>query len=199
VAQTDSDEATRLAEVRHKVANLFQLLSTLTRLRMQRAEDPESRRQLGWLLESVSALAVVHHRMLLPGGADFALCLQDMADQWRHRCAGRPITIEVAAKSLMVHESHASALGLIVNELVGNALAHAFPDDQAGEIRVSLERLSDGRAALVVADDGVGYDPASVDDARLGLWLIKGLSAQVRGALTATSDSGVCCRLEFPA
>jgi two-component sensor histidine kinase len=195
----ESDDHARLAEVRHKVANLFQLLSTLTRLRMQRAEEAASQLQLGWLLNNLAALALVHNRLLSPGGNDFALCLDDMSDEWRRRCAGRPITIDVAAESLMVHESHASALGLIVNELVGNALAHGFPDDRAGSIRVSLERLADGRAALVVADDGVGYDPAAVDEARLGLWLIKGLSAQVRGALTTTADNGVCCRLEFPA
>jgi two-component sensor histidine kinase len=195
----EADDPTRLAEVRHKVANLFQLLSTLTRLRMQRAEEAASRLQLGWLLDNLAALALVHNRLLSPGGNDFALCLDDLAGHWRRRCAGRPITVDVAAESLIVHESHASALGLIVNELVGNALTHAFPDDRAGRVRVSLERLPDGRAALVVADDGVGYDPAGVDEARLGLWLIKGLSAQVRGALTTTTDNGVCCRLDFPA
>jgi two-component sensor histidine kinase len=195
----ETDDPTRQAEVRHKVANLFQLLSTLTRLRMQRAEEAASRAPLGWLLDNIAALALVHNRLLSPGGNDFALCLGDMADQWRRRCAGAAITIDVAAESLMVHESHASALGLIVNELVGNALTHGFPDDRKGSIRVSLERLADDRAALVVADDGVGYDPATVDAARLGLWLIKGLSAQVRGTLTTTTDNGVCCRLDFPA
>jgi two-component sensor histidine kinase len=197
VAETDSDDATRLAEVRHKVANVFQLASTLTRLRMQRAEDAETRRQFGWLLESIAALALVHQRML-PAGLDLALVLEDMADQWRRRCAGRPVTIEVAAEPLTVQESHASALGLIANELVANALAHAFPADRAGEIRISLERPSDGRAALVVSDDGVGYDPASVGGTKLGLWLIKGLSAQVRGVLTTTTDNGARTRLEFP-
>lgn len=199
MAQTDGGDPACLDEVRHKVANLFQLLSTLTRLRLQRAEEAESRRQLGWLLDNVAALAIVHNRLLSPDENDFALCLDDMADHWRRRCAGRPITVDVAAQSVVVHESHASALGLIVNELVGNALAHGFPDGRAGAIRVGLERLADGRAALVVADDGVGYDPASVDTARLGLWLVKGLCAQVRGVLAITVEGGVCCRLEFPA
>jgi two-component sensor histidine kinase len=198
VAQTNGDEPKRQAEVRHKVANLFQLLSTLTRLRMQRAQDAESRRELASLLEMVLALALVHQRLLSPGGEDFALCLGDMADHWRRRSAGRPIAIELTAAPFRVHESHASALALIANELVANSLAHAFPDDRAGVIRVALERLGDDRAALSVTDDGIGYDPATVDDGRLGLWLIKGLAAQVRGDLSTTADNGVSCRLEFP-
>ncbi len=198
MAQTNGDDHERQAEVRHKVANLFQLLSTLTRLRLQRAQDAESRRELGSLLEMVSALALVHQRLLSPGGEDFALCLTDMADHWRRRSAGRPIAIELTATPLAVQESHASALALIANELVANALAHGFPDDRAGVIHVTLERLGDDRAALSVTDDGIGYDPATVDDARLGLWLIKGLAAQVRGDLSTTADNGVSCRLEFP-
>jgi two-component sensor histidine kinase len=198
VAQTKGEDTARQAELRHRVANLFQLLSTLTRMRMQRAEEVESRRQLGWLLDNVSALALVHQRLLSPGGGDFALCLDDMAEHWRRRCAGRPIAIELATEPVPVQESHASALAIIANELVANALAHAFPGDRAGVIRVGLERVGEGRAALSVTDDGVGYDPAAVDSGRLGLWLTKGLAAQVRGVLTTTADNGVCCRLEFP-
>jgi two-component sensor histidine kinase len=198
VAQTSGDAPERQAEVRHKVANLFQLLSTLTRLRMQRAQEAQSRRELGALLEMVSALALTHQRLLSPGGEDFALCLGDMTDHWRRRCAGRPIAIELTSEPLVVHESHASALALIANELVSNALAHGFPDDRTGVIRVALERVGDDRAMLSVTDDGIGYDLASVDDARLGLWLIKGLAAQVRGDLSTTADNGVSCRLGFP-
>jgi two-component sensor histidine kinase len=199
VARADGEDAAGLAEVRHKVANLFQLLSTLTRLRMQRAQVAESRRDLNWLLDNLSALAVVHHRLLSPGGDDFARCLADMADLWRRRCAGRRTTIELVSEPLRVHESHASALALIANELVTNALTHGFPNDRAGAVRVTLERVGEGRAALSVSDDGVGYDPAAIDGSRLGLWLVNGLAAQIRGALTTEAAGGVRCRLEFAA
>jgi len=199
MTQADDEDPTRLAEVRHKVANLFQLLSTLARLRMQRAPDAESRRQLTWLLDNLAALALLNHRLLTPGGDDFALCLADMGEEWRRRCSGRPITINVAAMPLSVHESHASALALIANELVSNALMHAFPGERAGAIHVTLERIGADRAALSVIDDGVGYDAGAVDDSRLGLWLIKGLAAQVRGTLSTETSAGVRCRLEFAA
>ena len=79
-----------------------------------------------------------------------------------------------------------------------NAIAHGYPNDPGGVVRVELERIGDGRGALTVTDDGQGYDPDTVAKTRLGLWLISGLAGQVRGDLTTTFDTGVRCRLEFP-
>jgi two-component sensor histidine kinase len=200
VAQMSGAEADQQAETRHKVANIFQQMSTLTRLRSQRAADPASRRDLSWVLDMQAALALLHHRLLSPGGEDFGVYLQDVGGYWRRLCAGRPITIdiEVAAEPVTTEESRASALALIANELVLNALAHAYPNERPGVIRVALKRVGDDRAELVVSDDGDGYDPAAVDNGRLGLWFIGGLAAQVRGELTTAIDRGVRCRLEFP-
>lgn len=196
MSEAGESDPERQAETRHKIANIFQLLSTLTRMRLQRAAEPESRRHLSWMLDMVGALGVLQHRLNSPGGEDFGLYIQDMASQWRRSCADRPIEIALAVQSLQVPENHASALALIVNELVMNAIAHGFPDDRTGVIRVELERLGE-RASLTVSDDGQGYDPQAVETGRLGLWLVNGLAAQVRGALTITCDNGVRSRLEF--
>jgi two-component sensor histidine kinase len=197
VSEAGESDPERQAETRHKIANIFQLLSTLTRMRLQRASDPESRRHLSWMLDMVAALGALQHRLNSPGGEDFGLYIEDMAAQWRRSCANRPIEIALAVQPLRVSESHASALALIVNELVMNAIAHGFPDDRAGVVRVELEQ-SGARAVLTVSDDGQGYDPQAAQTGHLGLWLVNGLAAQVRGALTTTTDSGVRTRLEFP-
>jgi two-component sensor histidine kinase len=197
VSEAGESDPERQAETRHKIANIFQLLSTLTRMRLQRASDPESRRHLSWMLDMVAALGALQYRLNSPGGEDFGLYIEDMAAQWRRSCANRPIEIALAVQPLRVSESHASALALIVNELVMNAIAHGFPDDRGGLVRVELEQ-SGARATLTVSDNGQGYDPQTVGTGRLGLWLVNGLAAQVRGALTMTSDNGVRSRLEFP-
>jgi len=197
VSEAGESDPERQAETRHKLANIFQLLSTLTRMRLQRAQDEESRRSLAWMLEMVAGLGALQHRLHSPGGEDFANYLNDMAGQWRRRCADRPIEIVLTTQPLRVSENHASALALIVNELVLNAIAHGFPDDRGGVIRIELEDLG-GRAALSVSDDGQGYDPKAADSGRLGLWLVNGLASQVRGTLATQSNDGVRCRLEFP-
>jgi two-component sensor histidine kinase len=198
LGQGDGDAGDDAAETRHRVANIFQLLSTLTRMRMARASDPEARRQLDWMLTTLGAMGVLQHRLLSPGGEDFAAFLQDMAPVWRRSCASQLVQIEVDVEPVLVREQLASALALIAHELVANAIDHAFPDGRAGMVRVGLRRLDGGRAQLSVADDGRGYDPQSVSDQGLGFWLMRGLTAQVRGEMTTTHEGGVTARLAFP-
>ena len=192
-----SPEGRASAEMRHKLANIFQLLSTLTRMRIQRSGDEEARRQLSWMLDAISALALLHNR---PGGAevDFSRFLRDMAPLWRRRCDGRPIAIELDLTPLAVHERHESALALIAHELVVNAIAHGFPAGASGVVRISLGPGEAETGVLAIRDDGLGYDPATVTRTRLGLWLIDGLASQVQGALTTTCEGGVQARLVFP-
>jgi two-component sensor histidine kinase len=195
---SDPTEHALTAQARHSMANLFQLLMTLTRMRIQRSQDAEARRQMTWLLEAMGALGVLQRRLWSPEGGDFALFLAEMEPTWQRRCAGRSIEIDVLAAPVAPAEHMASALALIVHELVTNAIDHGFEDGRAGSISVRLELLDGLRAALIVADNGLGYDPKSRKDGALGLWLIQGLATQLRGVLTTSTSGGVTARLEFP-
>lgn len=186
------------SEARHRLANIFQLLSTLTRMRIQRSEDEEAKRQLSWMLDAVSALSLLHNRPAGAEGSDFSRFLRDMAPLWKRRCDGRPITVELDLEPLGVPERHESALALIAHELVLNAIAHGFPDGGAGAVKIAFGPGDGETGVLAVSDDGCGYDPETVVRTRLGLWLIGGLASQVQGALTTTCEGGVQARLVFP-
>jgi two-component sensor histidine kinase len=193
-------EFVSVSETRHRLANLVQLLTTAGRMRVQRAKDGETRRQLAWMLDVIGAVGVLQQRFLGPDGENFAGFLEDMLPHWRRRCAGRPLSLDLAAEPVRIREQSLSALVLIAHELVTNALTHGFPDGRAGGVHLTLRRLDDGSAVFSVADDGCGYDPAKADKTTLGLWLVQGLAAQVRGRLTTTAGpGGVTARLEFPA
>lgn len=197
--ESDDDGSMPLAEVRHRTANVFHLLTTLGRLRAQRGEDAEARRQVEWMHDAIGALGVLQQRLLSPGGDDFAGFLEDMAPHWRRRAAPRSVGIEISTQPVVLPEPAAAAMAMIAQELVANALAHAFPEGRAGVVRIDLERLDAGRARLSIADDGVGYDPATAAERRrLGLWLVGGLADQVKGVLTTSCERGVLARLEFP-
>jgi two-component sensor histidine kinase len=187
-----------LSEARHHMANVFQLLGALGRLRAQRSEDAEAKRQVAWLNEAVAAQGVLQHRLLSVGGDDFAAFLADMLPHWRRRVGARPIEVAVTAEPVTLNEQAASAIAAVAHELVINALAHAFPDGRAGSVRIALAPDGERWAVLTVSDDGVGYSDASADKSQLGLWLIAALANQTKGALTTTHDAGVTVRLEFP-
>ena len=185
------------SEARHTLANVFQLLSTLTRMRIQRSGDPEAKRQLSWMLDAISALALLHNR---PTGesSDFSRFLRDMGPLWRRRCGDRPIEIQLDLAPLAVPERHESALALIAHELVINAIAHGFVGGVGGAVRVVFGPGEAETGVLAISDTGCGYDKATVSRARLGLWLIDGLASQVQGVLTTTCEGGVQARLVFP-
>jgi two-component sensor histidine kinase len=99
--------------------------------------------------------------------------------------------------------------GLILNEIVSNALKHAFPDGRRGTIRISFEAKAEGpengvpgrECTLVVADDGVGM-PEGFEEERfgsLGLRLIRSLTGQLGGTLAVENDGGAKFTIRFRA
>jgi two-component sensor histidine kinase len=186
------------SEARHRLANVFQLMSTLTRMRIQRSDNAEAQRQLSWMLDAISALALLHNRPADAETSDFSSFLRDMAPLWRRRCGDRPIELELDLAPLRVHERHESALALIAHELVVNAIAHGFPGESPGAVRIAFGPGEEGAGVLTVSDTGCGYDPDTVTRTRLGLWLIGGLAGQVQAVLTTTCNDGVRARLVFP-
>jgi two-component sensor histidine kinase len=89
--------------------------------------------------------------------------------------------------------------GLFINELVSNALKHAFPGRRRGEICIELRREEDGPFLLKVSDDGVGLPPELdyQNTASLGLQLVTTLAAQLEGTLEYAGGSGTTFQLRF--
>lgn len=187
----------RAAELRHRTANTFQLMSALARMRSQRAGDPEARRQLVWMADAIGSLgALERHRR--DGGVDFCAYLDEMTPVWRRRAGEGRAQIMLEVEPIMAPDQAASTLALIVQELVANALAHGYGDSQGGVVRICLSTGETGRYELAVIDDGCGFDPTSpAARERFGLWFVRSLAAQVRGEFKLETHSGVTARLTF--
>ena len=191
----DSTEARAASEMRHRMANTFQLMSALGRMRSQRSGDPEARRQLLWMADAIGSLgALERHRT--PEGVDFTAYIAEMAPVWRRRHAVRKAEVRVVAIPVLAPDTTASTLALIAQELVGNALAHGYPDDRPGMVEISLTQAPDGRLDLTVTDDGQGFDPEKARE-RFGLWFVRSLAAQVRGEFTLTFQPSCTAKLVF--
>src|SRR5687767_14259009 len=110
----------------------------------------------------------------------------------------RPVTLEVAAERHALPSERAMVVGLIVHELVTNALKYAFPAERAGTVTVGFER--DGNEFwLTVADDGIGM-AGLVAETSLGHQLVRALARKLGGRFEAEDggDLGAVCLVRFP-
>jgi PAS domain S-box-containing protein len=180
-----------LHEVDHRVKNNLTMIGSLLRLQVRDIEDESVRARLDAMLERVDALATVHRRLYQSDdisrfdvGAFTLNLVSDVLGS-----AGRTdVEVEAAVERVDVSAGKASSLGLVINEVVTNAVKHAYADGRPGRVRVEARRDGD-RAIITVADDGPGMPlPSSGGSDGLGSRLIRRLSRQV-GAETAWSDA----------
>lgn len=110
------------------------------------------------------------------------------------------IQFEVEAENVFLGIDVAAPCGLIINELVSNALKHAFPKGQGGVIRIALHRESENLFQLTVRDTGIGF-PAELDFTNtnsLGLQLVNTLVNQLDGSIELTRQPGTEFKILFP-
>jgi two-component sensor histidine kinase/sensor domain CHASE-containing protein len=178
-----------LREIHHRVKNNLQVITSLLDLQARAARDDETRRLLSESRNRVRSMALIHERLYGSGSdaVDFADYARDLVTHLRHSLAGdsERVAVTVDVEGFPLDMDVSVPCGLIINELLTNALEHAFPEGRAGSVAVSLHRRPDGSLELRVADDGVGLPP-DVDPENpgtLGLRIVRILSAQIQGAL----------------
>ena len=134
--QSGTDRALDMArnELRHRLADSFQLVTSLIRLRLQRTESPESRDDLSWLLDIVTALGLLQQRLTTADNGAFAAYLADVGQFWR-RVAGERARILVEAERFRVDEQRTATLALIAHELIRDAV------ERSGDGPVSIDVL----------------------------------------------------------
>jgi len=111
------------------------------------------------------------------------------------------VTVERDVAPVDLDLDRALPVGLIVSELISNALKYAFPDGRRGRVRVALAPQGETELEVSVSDDGVGLPPELNFDSitSLGLYLVRVLSRQIRGTLTVDRTGvGVTFALRFP-
>jgi len=188
-------------ELQHRVTNDFTIVNSLLDLQRRRSNTPETREALEQAMGRVRSIARIHrHVYALPEGGAVDLCryLNDLCEALRDATlppAGVTLSCECTQASLT--REVALSIGLVTNELVTNAVKHAFPDGRDGSIKVRFGRTETGWR-LSVIDDGVGI--AQVDRKNgLGTGLIEGFVSQTGGTLTVSSEKGTAAHLDLPA
>ncbi len=195
-----------LREVHHRVKNNLQLISSLLSLQAARTRDAGVAELLAESRNRLRSMALVHENLYQLGnfaGIPMAthvrgLCTQLFRSYGAHN---QHVTLETRVADVVLDLDRAIPCSLIINELVTNALKHAFPGGRAGRVAVALGREGGKRHRLEVSDDGVGL-PAGLDPGRaatLGLQLVADLTEQLRGSLHVNPDGGTAFTITFDA
>lgn len=175
-------------ELQHRSKNDLQLVLSLLVMQRRRLHDEQARRMLGHVLDRIAAIGVAHDQLnpeSHTGLIDLADYLQALCGNLSQRRDG--VAIETSVESAEMPHSRAVPLGLVVNELVTNALKHAFPQGRGGVIRVEFHVAPPGEGRLSVQDDGVGMGPPRPGSS--GTELVRRLVQQVGGRLEAMKQA----------
>ncbi|HNS63335.1 MAG TPA: histidine kinase dimerization/phosphoacceptor domain -containing protein [Anaerolineaceae bacterium] len=197
-----------LREIHHRVKNNLQVISSLLSLQADHVEDPQIVAAFRETQARVRSMSLIHEELYQASNlarVNFSDYLRRLTGYLANAYGvGGRVRIHMDVRDVLLGVDTAIPLGLIVNELVSNALKHAFPDGRHGEIALWLTRIEDEADQhwyeLVVQDNGKGF-PDNVDYRNtdsLGLQLVQVLSRQLRGHVELSVNGGTRFSLHFP-
>lgn len=197
-----------LKEIHHRVKNNLQVIHSMLNLQLPYIKDKQALEVFKDCQTRIYSIALIHEKLY----QSESLARVDLAAYFRSLTGNvflsygvdeREVKSEIVVEDIHLPINSLIPCALIVNELVSNAIKHAFPPDRPrqvpGKILVALQRGSGGSLVLTVKDNGVGL-PEGFDirrKASLGLRLVHVLARQLNGSLSISSTNGSEFRLEF--
>jgi PAS domain S-box-containing protein len=189
-----------LVEVNHRAKNSLAIAASLLAIQGRRQPDPAVRALFEEAQHRLNAMARVHDLLSKSEKAqrvDVSVYVADLCE------ALRPITenddrISLEAQmedGMLVDADTAVPLGIVLTELITNAVKYAFPTPRSGTILVQARRSQPGWIELVVQDDGIGM--SSLREGSLGYGLVRSLVQQIRGEIDVRSDAGLAVTISF--
>lgn len=191
-----------LQEMAHRTKNDLQFAGSMLQIEAHALDDESARAALFAAASRIAVMSRVYALLQHGDMSDVSMkpLIGDLCANLRLALVGvRPIALRTEVADCTLGVDEARAVALIVNELVGNALKYAFPEDRPGTVRVRLSRDGDD-LTLTVEDDGVGPVSAEAKGAGVGQKLARSLGQQLGGSVTIEArGTGLRCELRFPA
>lgn len=193
-----------LKELHHRVKNNLQVISSLLYLQAQQSENPALTELFRESQNRISSMTLVHEILYQShdyARIDFTLYAQKLTTSLfsSYGVEQSRVALSVEGPEAALSINLAIPCGLIINELVSNALKHAFPDGRKGRLIVGLSQREDGVYVLDLADDGIGSPTGPLARTpTLGLRLVARLVRQLSGTLDRIAGPGTVYRITFP-
>jgi two-component sensor histidine kinase len=196
-----------LTEIHHRVKNNLQIVSSLLRLQSGKFADPAVRDVFTECRDRINAMARLHEQLYDERGQshlDFAPHLRELTEMLlrSHTPADCKLTLNLSADQVPLNLDQSILLSLIANELLLNALKHAFRGRPTGKLDAELTTNRD-RVTLTIRDDGNGIVPAATEiraQRGTGIDLVQAMSHQLGGEFVVSRmpAGGTCATISFP-
>lgn len=195
---------TLLTEIHHRVKNNMQAIACLINLQSSRIGDGETAGMLRSCSERICSMSKVHEKLSTsenPGHIDIREYIGELAAELLHSSGkkGQVSIVTADVDRIFMGIREAVPCGLMITEIISNAMKYAFPEGRDGVITVSLKRNRRGVITLAVRDNGIGL-PGGVDfetATTLGMELIGELTKQIKGTVSVISDGGTAYTIRF--
>jgi len=205
IEQQSAEKDTLIREINHRVKNNLQVISSLLNLQAYSLTDPEAIDALRDSHKRVKAISLIHQKLYgfeaiaaIPLEEYISSLFADLKTVYAATdvelvCATQP-------RELYLDIESAVPVGLILNEVITNALKYAFANGQPGILSIQVSDDIEKGYTIIVHDNGVGLpaDFDTVQSGSLGFRIIKELTRQLRGQYQYTSASGTTFTLQFP-
>ncbi|MDD1701712.1 MAG: ATP-binding protein, partial [Methanoregula sp.] len=195
-----------LREIHHRVKNNLQIISSLLYLQSVNVSDPFTTGILMECRSRVKAMALIHEKLYRSKDLShipFVTYMENLIDSLKDSFGVTDdiiaIDISVDPPDLTLNVETGIPCGLLINELLSNALKYAFPGGRTGRIRLEMHRADPHDYTLIVSDNGAGF-PKDVDfknTLSLGLQLVNNLVTQLDGTITLDGTNGTTFYIRF--
>ncbi len=202
--KTIEEKDTLMKEVHHRVKNNLMIISSLLSLQSRYIKDKDARDIFKDSQNRAKAMALIHEKLYQSNdlkNINFTEYVRNLSNDLydTYVLDKKIISLKLNIENVRLDVETSIPLGLILNELLTNALKHAFPDERKGEILVELESEGDGKFKLIVSDNGIGF-PEDLDyknTPSLGMQLVNSLTDQIEGELHLHRNNGTSFTVIF--
>lgn len=191
-----------IQELHHRIGNSIQVAISLAGLQMREAADGVTREQFLKHSNRLKAIGLVYRTLYREQDftrLDIGAFVNDLCTELGRAYRGPEIPFSIQVEATLLSLEQAVPFALIVNELVTNALVHAFEAGGRGSVQVSLRHSPPSRLELVVADNGIGMsaEPLKPASGGTGLDLVRMLARQLDASLEVDHVQGTTVRVAF--
>lgn len=203
LAASVQEKEVLLKEIHHRVKNNLQLVASLLNLHGSLTRDERTLLLVRESQQRLKSMGLIHETLYRTGDlarVDFRHYVKSLADaiMTAYRAESAPVRFRIDIEDVFIETDTAIPCALIINELLTNAIKHAFPGGRSGEVLVRFHHEG-GRYRLCVQDNGVGIpQECDIDTAdTLGLRLVRLLTQQIGADIQVSRDGGTMIELSF--